>query len=231
MNKIQHMNIAVIGTGHMGAPIARALHNAGHNVAVYNRTAARATALAETCPGMRVAAGTPEAAAGADIVVLAVKPHLIIDTMRLALGAEPQAAIVSLAPGITLAELAGQGAAKAIRLMPNVAIDFGQGMSFICHNTAAAQAARTLAGALEATGRTAIVEERLFEPAMAVASCGIAYALRYARAAMEGAIALGLTAADARSYIAQTMRGAATMLDACPHMHPEALVDLSLIHI
>lgn len=69
MNKIQHMNIAVIGTGHMGAPIARALHNAGHNVAVYNRTAARATALAETCPGMRVAAGTPEAAAGADIEI------------------------------------------------------------------------------------------------------------------------------------------------------------------
>ena len=61
---------------------------------------------------------------------------------------------------------------------------------------------------LEATGRVAVVEERLFEPAMAVASCGIAYALRYARASAEAAIALGLTPADATSYIAQTLRGA-----------------------
>ena len=44
--------IAIIGTGHMGAPIARALWKAGHKVAVINRTAAKAEALAYECPGM-----------------------------------------------------------------------------------------------------------------------------------------------------------------------------------
>ena len=106
----------------MGAPIARALCEAGCAVAVFNRTAAKAEALAAGCPGMTVAASAAEAAAGADMVVLAVKPHLIIDVMHLVLPAAPQAAVVSLAPGITLERLSAEGAPRALRLMPNVAI-------------------------------------------------------------------------------------------------------------
>jgi len=209
----------------MGAPIARALWQAGCRVTVHNRTAAKAGALADSCPGMNVAADTAAAAGGADMIILAVKPHLILDVMHAAVDAAPGAAIVSLAPGIELARLEAEGAARALRLMPNVAIAHGQGMSFICHNRAAAADAEALAGSLKATGRVAIVEERLFEPAMAVASCGIAYALRYVRAAVEGAVALGLSPADATSYVAQTIRGAATLLDNAAGSHPEDLVD------
>ena len=215
--------IAIIGTGLMGAPIARALWKAGHKVAVINRTAAKAEALAYECPGMAVYHDAASACAGADIVILAVKPHIILKELSKARHACPYASFVSLAPGITLAELEAYGANKAIRLMPNVAIDNGEGMSFLCHNAEAHADAQLLAHSLEATGRVAVVEERLFEPAMAVASCGIAYALRYARASAEAAIALGLTPADATSYIAQTLRGAAAMLDT--GIHPEALID------
>lgn len=209
----------------MGAPIARALCEAGCAVAVFNRTAAKAEALAGGCPGMTVAASAAEAAAGADMVVLAVKPHLIIDVMHLVLPAAPQAAVVSLAPGITLERLSAEGAPRALRLMPNVAIACGEGMSFICHSADAAADASALADFLAPTGRVAVVEERLFEPAMAVASCGIAYALRYVRAAVEGAVALGISPADATAYVAQTLRGTAAMLLQPGAPHPEALVD------
>ena len=218
--------IAVIGIGHMGAPIARALHRAGIAVVVANRTRAKAEALAAECPGMDVAPDAAAAcAAGPDTVILAVKPYLILDVLKQCVAVAPDAAYVSLAPGITLDTLAAHGAATAMRLMPNVAIAEGQGMSFICHNEAAAEAAGSLASALGATGRVAIVEERLFEPAMQVASCGIAYALRYVRAAAEGAVALGLRPDDATVYIAQTLRGAAAMLDAAPGVNPEAIID------
>ncbi|MDE6497764.1 MAG: NAD(P)-binding domain-containing protein [Muribaculaceae bacterium] len=218
------MNIAVIGTGHMGAPIARALWQAGCIVAVHNRTAARATALAADCPGMRVADNIPEAVRGADMVILAVKPHLIISIMQQALAVAPEAVMVSLAPGIPLEQLEKAGAARVLRLMPNVAIACGEGMSFICHNAEGTAAAGKLKDALAPTGEVAIVEERLFEPAMAVASCGIAFALRYVRAATEGAVALGIAPADATGYIARTLRGAAALLET-PDAHPEDLID------
>lgn len=217
--------IAVIGTGHMGSPIARALHLAGKAVTVANRTVAKAEALAAGCSGMMVAPDAAAAAREADVVVLAVKPHQLLNVMTRCVETNPDAAYVSLAPGIDLAAIEAHGAKKALRLMPNVAIAEGEGMSFVCHNAAAAHVATELVQALGATGRVDVVEERLFEPAMQVASCGIAYALRYVRASAEGAVALGLSPEQATAYVAQTLRGAAAMLEAHPGENPEVLID------
>ena len=61
------MRVAFLGTGTMGAPMARHVAGAGHDVAAWNRSRERAEPLAEH--GISVA-GTPEAAvAGAEIVV------------------------------------------------------------------------------------------------------------------------------------------------------------------
>lgn len=209
----------------MGAPIARALWQAKCTVAVCNRTPGRAHALAERCPGITVAPDIATAAAGAQIIILAVKPHLILPTLALAVAAAPHAAIVSLAPGITLDRLRQAGAAAPLRLMPNIAITCGQGMSFICSDPDQAHTAATLADLLRPTGSVAIVEERLFEPAMAVASCGIAFALRYIRATAQAATALGIAPDSAAAYAAATLRGAAALLEATPGTNPEALID------
>jgi 3-hydroxyisobutyrate dehydrogenase len=59
--------ISVLGTGTMGAPIAGNLLAAGFDVAVWNRTAARAAPLAER--GAQVASSPAEAAAASDVLV------------------------------------------------------------------------------------------------------------------------------------------------------------------
>jgi 3-hydroxyisobutyrate dehydrogenase len=65
------LNIAFLGLGVMGFPMAGHLSHAGHNVTVYNRTAAKAGTWVEEFGGK--AAATPrEAAAGADIVFCCV---------------------------------------------------------------------------------------------------------------------------------------------------------------
>ncbi len=64
------MEIAWIGTGIMGAPMARRLLRAGHGVRVYNRSAEKARALADD--GAVVAADAAEAARGADVVFIMV---------------------------------------------------------------------------------------------------------------------------------------------------------------
>jgi 3-hydroxyisobutyrate dehydrogenase-like beta-hydroxyacid dehydrogenase len=59
--------IAFMGLGLMGEPMAGRLVDAGHDVAVWNRTASRAEALRER--GAEVAATPAEAAAGRDVAI------------------------------------------------------------------------------------------------------------------------------------------------------------------
>jgi 3-hydroxyisobutyrate dehydrogenase len=59
--------IAVLGTGRMGAPIARNLLRAGFGVSVWNRTPGRAQALAGV--GARVASSPSDAVGSADVVL------------------------------------------------------------------------------------------------------------------------------------------------------------------
>ncbi|UGS35021.1 NAD(P)-dependent oxidoreductase [Capillimicrobium parvum] len=61
------MNIAVLGTGIMGAPMARNIARAGHDVRAYNRTRAKAEALATD--GITVADDPTHAVVGADVLL------------------------------------------------------------------------------------------------------------------------------------------------------------------
>lgn len=65
------MKIAFAGLGVMGAPMARHLVNAGHQVVGFNRTPAKAQAWAEAV-GARAAATVSEAAQGAELFILCV---------------------------------------------------------------------------------------------------------------------------------------------------------------
>jgi 3-hydroxyisobutyrate dehydrogenase len=62
------MRVTVLGTGLMGAGMARSLLRAGHAVTVWNRTAARAEPLAGD--GATVAGTPAEAVAGAEVVLV-----------------------------------------------------------------------------------------------------------------------------------------------------------------
>src|SRR6478672_9246360 len=61
------MRIAVLGTGIMGAGMARSLRRAGHDVVAWNRTAAKAEPLAKD--GIEVAESVTEAVTGAGAVI------------------------------------------------------------------------------------------------------------------------------------------------------------------
>lgn len=112
-----HKNtVAVLGTGVMGAAMARNLLKAGHDVRVWNRTRSRAEPLAAS--GAHVAADPAEAVDGADAVltVLMDGPS-VLDAMR---AAEPalregvvwaQASTVGPEGLVPLAELAARAGA------------------------------------------------------------------------------------------------------------------------
>ncbi|WP_173085328.1 NAD(P)-dependent oxidoreductase [Phytohabitans rumicis] len=91
--------IAVLGTGHMGAPIARRLLAAPYPVIVWNRTAARAAELAGA--GARVADSPADAARDADVVITMLTDADAVDAALFgAAGAAP-----ALRPGTCVVQM------------------------------------------------------------------------------------------------------------------------------
>ncbi len=66
-------SVSVIGLGMMGSALAEALMNAGHDITVWNRTAAKAGPLMEK--GARVAASADETIDASDVILVCVTNH------------------------------------------------------------------------------------------------------------------------------------------------------------
>ncbi|MEE8270853.1 MAG: NAD(P)-dependent oxidoreductase [Alphaproteobacteria bacterium] len=117
------MKVAFLGMGVMGAPMAGHLAAAGHDVTVYNRTAARAEAWAARHPG--AAAATPAAAArGAAIVFTCVGND--DDVRAIAHGGD--GAFAGMAPGAIFVDHTTASAGLARELDAAAA---GRGLGFL----------------------------------------------------------------------------------------------------
>jgi len=106
-------SVAVLGTGIMGAGMARSLAKAGLDVTVWNRSADKARPLSDD--GARVAADPAEAVSGADVVVtMLFDVDAVAEVMERAMPATPEHAVwaqtstVGLVGTQRLAELAGR---------------------------------------------------------------------------------------------------------------------------
>lgn len=78
------LKITVLGIGMMGLPIARRLCRAGHEVHVWNRTRARAQALA--ADGAQVHESAAQAVAGADIAISLLENGAAVEDVLFAQG-------------------------------------------------------------------------------------------------------------------------------------------------
>ncbi|PIF89645.1 2-hydroxy-3-oxopropionate reductase [Acidovorax sp. 62] len=93
------LRIAVLGIGNMGDPIARRLHQAGHQVHAWNRTRAKAEPLAAL--GIAVHATAAEAVQGADRVVSLLENGTVVEQVLFERGAAQ-----AMRPGALLIDMA-----------------------------------------------------------------------------------------------------------------------------
>ncbi|MGH3526150.1 MAG: NAD(P)-binding domain-containing protein, partial [Pseudonocardiaceae bacterium] len=85
-------SVAVLGTGIMGAGMARSLVKAGLDVTVWNRSADKARPLADD--GAKVVADPTEAVSGADVVVtMLFDVDAVAEVMQRALAGTPEHAV------------------------------------------------------------------------------------------------------------------------------------------
>lgn len=230
------MKIAIIGAGNMGGAMARGwaqgAQAAGVELTVANPSEGKLTALQAEYPDVRVTQSNVEAVRGADLVVLAVKPwkmETVAHELAPVLDYGTQM-LASVAGGVTLADLAGlyrraDGALPPLfYVMPNTAVAVRQSMTFVAASGATEQQIAAVVDLFRLLGEALLVEERLMDGGMALASCGIAFAMRYIRAAMEGGVELGFYPAEAQQIVMQTLKGAVELLRSTGR-HPEAEID------
>ena len=222
------MKIAIIGAGNMGGATALGLAAALPEAAITVTAKHAATLERFAARGLRTSLDNVAAARDAEVVVLAVKPWLaqgVLDELRPVL---PGKVLVSFVAGIPSAEmlswLEDSGVAGAYTVIPNLAVEVGQSMTFIHELCGTQETLAVVRGLFDAVGRTAVVDEKRLNAGMMLASCGTAFALRYVRASAEGGVELGLYPKEALEAVLQTVRGAADLLEA-HGTHPEAEID------
>ena len=184
--------IAIIGAGAMGGAIATGLLNNGYDAS--NLTVADPSdKVVGHFAALGAAATTDNASAitDADMVMVVVKPWLVekvLSGIRGKLRYDSQTVVV-IAAGISSEQLRtwltnadGQMPQTAL-VIPNIAVAIGESMTFVAPVTADGQAVSEIVKVFDLMGSTLVTEERLLAAGTTLASCGIAYAMRYIRAA------------------------------------------------
>lgn len=220
----------------MGGATARGLAKgsivATSDIYVSNPSTPKLKALKAEFEEINTTTDNVEAASAADMVVLAVKPWKVVevlDQIKPHLDYRRQA-VASMVGGLGIAQLSewldkGDGILPATYLIiPNTAIATMSSMTFIASARSTEAQDTLLVDVFNELGEAMLVDEGLIPAGTSLASCGIAYALRYIRAAMEGGVELGFRADDAKRIVMQTLRGAADIL-AANGSHPEAEID------
>ncbi|WP_297273851.1 pyrroline-5-carboxylate reductase [uncultured Bacteroides sp.] len=224
------MKIAIIGAGNMGGAIARGLAKGSlvkvEDIRVSNPSPGKLEALKAEFPDMQVTADNGEAVAGADIVVLAVKPWMVGEVLHKLQLKETQM-LISIAAGIKLGELwqlLGQKGNPLFRVIPNTAISEMQSMTLVSCSQASQEQIQLVLDVFSEMGLAMLIPEEKMAAATAMTSCGIAYALKYIQAAMQAGIELGVRPKDGMRMVAQSLKGAAELILA-NDTHPSVEID------
>lgn len=226
------MKISIIGGGNMGSAIAKGLATgkliAPRDITVIDQQQEKADEIKAFNNQINAVAGDFSSLDDADIVIIALKPWLVEEVLK-TLGSRLKKngqILASVASGITLEQLsAWVPAPKAIfRIIPNTAIAVKQSMTFVSSLNATKQDEKLILDIFSELGKAEMIDEKLFAAATSLTSCGIAYAFRYIRAAMEGGVEMGLYPNQAKESILQTLRGAIELLEA-NQSHPEEEID------
>lgn len=220
-------SLAFLGAGSMGGAILQGVVASGTpvdgGIVATNRSREKADALAGLSGVTSVALaespeGNAEAAASARIVLVGVKPAMVPDLLReIAPALRPDAIVVSLAAGVTLATFAESLGADAhvVRSMPNTPSTVRRGVTGLAAGVAATADDVALVRALfETVGAVIEVPESQIDALSTISGSGPAYVFLLIEEFTRAAVGKGFSEADARLMAEQTFIGATALLEA-----------------
>ena len=213
------MNVALLGAGNMAEAIVRGLLHADEGlrsrIAAADISPDRRRVFQDSL-GVKAEDDGRSIIPGADLVVLAVKPQSLpglLDDVGSLLTSDH--VVLSIVAGVRIADIerrCGPGV-RVVRAMPNTPLLVREGASAVAPGSNATRndldVAKELLGA---AGKVVEVDEGLLDAVTALSGSGPAYFFYLVEGLVSAAEELGLTHETAVTLTAQTMLGAARLL-------------------
>ena len=222
--------IAIIGAGNLGYSMAKGLKNTditdSRNILLSDISVERRERAAHE--GFKTADNNKEAVSQSQLIILAVKPYHVtevIEEIKGSLDANTHV-LISCAPGIDSNHIYGtlEKTMPLFRVMPNTAMGVNETAACITAFNAADEIQNEIKELFSALGMVYEINEELMHAATAIGGCGTAFVLRFMRALSEGAIEMGFSPELALQIVAQTVKGAAAIIQQ-NGTHPEEEID------
>lgn len=223
------MKLGFIGAGNMGSAILQGVLHQGYlaaqEIAITDKVASQCTKFA--AQGVSVMASNKELAEACECVLLAIKPvytaAVLADLGDMLAGKF----VISIVAGWTYDMLADAlpESARFVRVMPNTPLAVGEGMSLISQRARCTEEELLFAeGIFASAGKVARVEDHVFVAATSINGCGPAFVYQFIEALADGGVRYGVPRAMAYELAAQTLIGAAKMVQETGE-HPGKLKD------
>ena len=221
--------IAILGCGNIGRAVAEGLVKGNfienNQLTVTRRDLSALSDLKES--GVKVTTDNTKAVQESQYIIIAVKPYKVEEVLnQVKVHLTTDHILVSLASGVSVNKLKEVVDLKIpyFRAMPNTAAEIGDSLTCICAEGETEEQKNTVDAIFSSVGETVTIDEDLMEAATILGACGIAYALRFVRAMIQGGIQIGFDANTAAMITTQTVKGAARLLQE-KGSHPEAEID------
>ncbi|HET7119277.1 MAG TPA: pyrroline-5-carboxylate reductase [Hanamia sp.] len=221
--------IAIIGGGNLGTAIAEGLLKSKFckpaDITITKRKIETLQKLKDK--GVKTSSVNADAVRNSELVILAVKPYQVSDVLNsFKKELTVKHILVSVATGVLIADIQEniQKKIPVFRAMPNTAISIQESMTCLSYTNAATAQIEFVEKVFSNLGKVVVIDEKLMEAATVLGACGIAYAMRFIRANMQGGIEIGFDVATAGLIVEQTVKGAAELL-LQKGSHPEQEID------
>ncbi len=226
---MDNRKIGIIGAGNMGGAIIKGLLKSGFLPASDIYASDRKVSVLDDLgqQGVNVSGNNQVVANSADVVIVAVKPYhcvSVIQEIKPVLNKDK--ILISIVAGVGIEQLEQEvgNEIPVFRAMPNTAISLQESLTCVSVSGNAQPEKDYVFEMFDKLGKTILIQEELMAAATVLSSCGIAFALRYIRAAMQGGIEIGFGAEMAQFITAQTVKGATELVQQTGH-HPEREID------
>ncbi len=223
--------IGFIGAGNMGGALAKAVCQSVEpkNVYLADKNGERIFELAKklSC----AFSNNNSIAFSCNFIFLGVKPQMMKDMLSeiapVLKERKEGFTLVSMAAGVKIEKITEMLGFECpvIRIMPNTAVEVGEGMVlYTVNEKVSADAENAFLDFMSEAGKLDKIPENLIDAGSAVSGCGPAFVYMFIEALADGGVKCGLPRSTALKYAEQTLIGAATLAMSTDR-HPEELKD------
>lgn len=215
---MKRTNLAVIGVGNMAKAIINGITSADidiSNIILFDKNTSQYSSLLEL-PNVTVSNSVEDAVTHSDCVLISVKPQNyseILPLIKNATGYEDKL-YISIGAGISTDSVRSElGDVSVLRVLPNVPMLIGKGVSAICRNEDVSHEDFELVKNVFASAGSVIeIDEEEMNRIIGVTSSSPAYVFKFIDAIVQGAAAQGINSEDIVDIVCDMVIGSALML-------------------